>query len=151
MFDKTKKLLATVTGVSGIRWLFAYIKNEVGITWARFREEVQRAKRFERHGEDDLTITHEELMARWGVDEKNKESVIFSLRLAQVLFFIPSLFVLFNLSGIVEWANPVIMLFVACSCLLTSAVYILIYEWKIRLIKNQIRFMPFLAWLFSWG
>lgn len=151
MFDKTKKLLATVTGVSGIRWLFAYIKNEVGVTWARFQEEVRRAKHFERHGEDDLTITHEELMARWGVDEKNKKNIILSLRIAQFLFFIPSLFVLFNLSGIVEWANPVIMLFVAGSCLLTSAVYILIYEWKIRLIKNQIRFIPFLAWLFSWG
>lgn len=151
MFDKTKKLVATVTGIEGIRGLVAYIKNEVGITWARFREEVQRAKRFERREESEWEITHEELMKRWGVDEKNKKNIILSLRIAQFLFFIPSLFVLFNLSGIVEWANPVIMLFVACSCLLTSAVYILIYEWKIRLIKNQIRFMPFLAWLFSWG
>lgn len=152
-FTKTnayvKKTVFTVTGFDWIKSLFFYIKNDVTKNVSRFKERVDEARAFKNNGYEQEQIPHDKLMEMWGIEEKDKPKIIRSFRLAQLLFIGFCFFVLFNIFDIVSWANPFMMLFVALSCFLTSATYILIYEWKVRLIKSGKPFVPFLVWLFS--
>lgn len=113
----------------------------------RFIAEVKR-----KDSQNDNTISHEELMAEWGINDGNRKLIVRNLRLTQILLAAAIAFVFYNFMTL-DFQDVVISKISIAFLFIVSLAYgmiqIALAQWRIEMISKSCNFQSFINWLTS--
>ncbi|WP_028875021.1 hypothetical protein [Tepidiphilus margaritifer] len=144
----TRKNISKIAGIDNAKAIAGNVIDFHKANRKALRRLIAEAKR--KDSQNDNTISHEELMAEWGIHEGNRKLIIRNLRLTQFLLAFAILFVFYNYATL-DFRDVVIskisITFLFIVSLIYGMIQIALAQWRIEMIKTQSNYQPFIAWL----
>ncbi len=148
----SRKNLSKIAGIDNAKAIAGNVIDFHSANRKSLRRLIAEAKRKDSQDDTITQITHEELMAEWGIHEGNKKSIIRNLRLTQILLAAAIAFVFYNFMTL-DFQDVVISKISIAFLFIVSLAYgmiqIALAQWRIEMISKPRNFQSFINWLFA--